>query len=279
MGFFQSLFNKERGHHAKKEVITPKDTHIATAKTPAPPMQHHSTVVTTETIPDSPSIVSRRSSRHSISSHHILPATSPTVPLSPQQSNSTSTHPSNSPPLSQRTSSEAVRRFQLLEDGTHMHHLTQPAQNRIAASLNGLVTGIANKSLRLTQWTERKVSLDEIMKERAALDVRLHRKSSEKTLAEKWGTCQETIGKGTSGVVRVAHKVDGTGERLYAVKVSLLENCLIPPLCKSLIFSLLCTHSHTRNRNSVKEHKRHPKTTSTASPQNTTFRPPCTTSM
>ncbi|GAN07567.1 Ser/Thr protein kinase [Mucor ambiguus] len=217
MGFFQSLFNKERGHHVKKEVITPKDTHITTAKTPAPPM-NHSTVVTTETIPDQPSTISRRSSRHSISSHHILPATSPTVPLSPQQSNSTSTHPSNSPPLSQRASSEAVRRFQLVEDGTHMHHLTQPAQNRIAASLNGLVTGIANKSLRLTQWTERKVSLDEIMKERAALDVRLHREASERTLAEKWGTCQETIGKGTSGVVRVAHKMDGTGERLYAVK-------------------------------------------------------------
>lgn len=242
MGFFQSLFNKERGHHVKKEVITPKDTHISTAKTPAPPV-NHSTVVTTETIPDQPSIVSRRSSRHSISSHHILPATSPTVPLSPQQSNSTSTHPSSSPPLSQRTSSEAVRRFQLLEDGTHIHHLTLPAQNRIAASLNGLVTGIANKSLRLTQWAERKVSQEEIMKERAALDVRLHRKSSERTLAEKWGTCQETIGKGTSGVVRVAHKVDGTGERLYAVKVSC--NCLTKSSLYYYKSLILCVHIHT----------------------------------
>lgn len=241
MGFFQSLFNKEKGHHGKREVVTPKDTFITTAKNPAPIT--HSTMTTTETIPDQPS-VSRRSSHHSIFSHHILPATSPTIPLSPQQSNSTSTHPS-SPPLSQRTSSEAVRRFQLLEDGTHTHHLTQPAQNRIAASLNGLVTGIANKSLRLTQWAERKVSIEEIMKERAALDVRLHRKSSERTLAQKWGTCQETIGKGTSGVVRVAHKMEGTGERLYAVKVKKMN-------INASIFILNDSLSHTHKHKHTK---------------------------
>ncbi|KAI8642613.1 kinase-like domain-containing protein [Parasitella parasitica] len=215
MGFFQSIFSKDRGgHHVKKDVVTPKDMAITAATTPAP--INHSTSATEETVPDQP-LHSRRSSRHSISSQHILPATSPTIPLSPQQSRSTSTHPS-SPPLSQRTSSEAARRFQLFEDGTHTHHLTHPAQNRIAASLNGLVTGIANKSLRLTQWAERKVSIEEIIKERAALNARLHRKASERTLAEKWGTCQETVGKGTSGVVRVAHKTEGTGERLYAVK-------------------------------------------------------------
>ncbi|CEP15623.1 hypothetical protein [Parasitella parasitica] len=214
MGFFQSIFNKDRGgHHVKTNVVTSKDDYNTTATTSP---VNHSINTTEETIPEHPP-VSRRSSRLSISSHHILPANSPTIPLSPQQSRSTSTHPS-SPPLSQRTSSEAARRFQFFEDGTHTHHLTQPAQNRITASLNGLVTGIANKSLRLTQWAERKVSVEEIMKERAALNARLHRKASDTTLAEKWGTCQETVGKGTSGVVRVAHKMEGTGERLYAVK-------------------------------------------------------------
>lgn len=118
-------------------------------------------------------------------------------------------------------------RFQLCEDGTHIHHLTLPAPNRITASLNGLVTGIANKSLRLTQWTERKVTYDEILKERQALNLRLHRSDEKQSLAEKYGTCQETIGKGTSGVVRVAHKVDATGERLYAVKVR--KNALPSP--------------------------------------------------
>ncbi|OZJ05445.1 hypothetical protein BZG36_01633 [Bifiguratus adelaidae] len=42
------------------------------------------------------------------------------------------------------------------------------------------------------------------------------------SFAEKWGTCQEVIGKGAFGVVRITHKVDasvpGSGERLYAVK-------------------------------------------------------------
>ncbi|KAI8359857.1 kinase-like domain-containing protein [Choanephora cucurbitarum] len=65
---------------------------------------------------------------------------------------------------------------------------------------------------------ERKASVDEIMKERKALDARLHRNQPNATLAEKYGVCQETIGKGTSGVVRVVHKMDSTGKHLYAVK-------------------------------------------------------------
>jgi protein-serine/threonine kinase len=111
----------------------------------------------------------------------------------------------------------------LLEDGTHIHHLTLPAPNRITASLNGLVTGIANKSLRLTsQWTtDRKITLEEIKKERDAVDARLHRTPETRSLQDKWGTCQEVIGKGTSGVVKIARKTDPVTntEKLYAVKV------------------------------------------------------------
>jgi hypothetical protein len=220
MGFFQSLFNKEK---SKKEVVAPKNATLYSNKSPSSPPAVH-TNHSTEVIPDIQHH-HRGSSIHSISSHHILPATSP-LALSPQLSNTPSAVASSTktptPPLSQRPSTELSRRFVLLEDGIHLHHLTQPpAQNRITASLNGLVTGLAHKSLRLTQWTERKVSMDDILKERAALNLRLHRSNEEQlTLAEKWGTCQETIGKGTSGVVRVAHKVDATGERLYAVKVS-----------------------------------------------------------
>ncbi|KAI8073491.1 kinase-like domain-containing protein [Gilbertella persicaria] len=59
--------------------------------------------------------------------------------------------------------------------------------------------------------------MDDILKERQTLSARLHL-SENTTLVEKYGACGETIGKGTSGVVRVVHKINGTGEHLYAVK-------------------------------------------------------------
>lgn len=220
MGFFQSLFNKEKGVPVKKEVVVPLEKKPPTVVT----KQQGNNLTTGE-------ILHQDSSNHSVSSSSILPSSSPPISPKLQQLRSSSSINTNnsvsktpislSPPASQRASQDMTRpvRFQLCEDGTHIHHLTLPAPNRITASLNGLVTGIANKSLRLTQWTERKVTFDEILKERAALNLRLHRTDDKQTLSEKWGTCQETIGKGTSGVVRVAHKVEGTGERLYAVKV------------------------------------------------------------
>ncbi|RCH84754.1 hypothetical protein CU097_005418 [Rhizopus azygosporus] len=113
------------------------------------------------------------------------------------------------------TQSHDYSRFQLFDDGTHAHHLSLPPPNRI---IHGLM-GIAHKSLRLTtQWADRKPTIDEIKKERAALDQCLHRQSDDRSLSDKWGICQETIGKGTSGVVKIAHKLDDSGEHLYAVK-------------------------------------------------------------
>lgn len=245
MGFFQSLFNKDKGVAVKKDVVA----HPVTNNNTPPVLTSRNTTGNLNTAETSYPPLQPQTSHHSVSLSSILPSSSP--PTSPKQvlrtsssihthnsnSNSTKTPTSLSPPVSQRASQDLVRphtaRFQLLEEGGHVHHLTLPAPNRITASLNGLVTGIANKSLRLTQWTERKVTYDEVLKERAALNLRLHRTTDDKkTLAEKWGTCQETIGKGTSGVVRVAHKVEGTGERLYAVKVRRKKSLV---LFKSLI--------------------------------------------
>ncbi|KAI9247061.1 kinase-like domain-containing protein [Sporodiniella umbellata] len=81
---------------------------------------------------------------------------------------------------------------------------------------------MAHKSLRLSSpWSsheKRTASLEELKKERMALDNCLRRTPNNNTVSKKWGTCQETIGKGTSGIVRVCHKLDEKGERLFAVK-------------------------------------------------------------
>ncbi|CAO3641201.1 unnamed protein product [Cunninghamella echinulata] len=62
----------------------------------------------------------------------------------------------------------------------------------------------------------------ELLEERAAVDATLQRKPSACSLTQKWGNCQEVIGRGACGVVRIAHKLDkskpGSTERLYAVK-------------------------------------------------------------
>lgn len=235
MGFFQSLFHKEKGSKKDAGLNVNKTLPPITTTgliSPLPP----TTPSRDQQEPNTTLVAEPNTSYNSSKcSSILLPASPP--PTSPvlqklkssssiRTNNSSSKTPiSLSPPISQRASQDIMRptRFQLYEDGTHTHHLTLPAPNRITASLNGLVTGIANKSLRLTQWTERKVTMDEILKERASLNRLLHRndQDAKQTLERKWGTCQETIGKGTSGVVRVVHKVEGTAERLYAVKVNI----------------------------------------------------------
>ncbi|KAF7725663.1 serine/threonine-protein kinase HAL4/sat4 [Apophysomyces ossiformis] len=87
--------------------------------------------------------------------------------------------------------------------------------------MGGLFHRDANRGFRLAPWADKKVSTT-VQEERDAVDATLNRTPSGSTLAEKWGTCQEVIGKGAFGVVRIVHKQDntapGTGEQLYAVK-------------------------------------------------------------
>lgn len=100
-------------------------------------------------------------------------------------------------------------RFQSTEVG-HIHHLTPSKMS----SINGFVSGMASKSLR--QWTERKISIEEIEEERMILNRHLNRNIKD-TLYNKYGQCQEMIGKGTSGVVRIC-QIDKEGHQLYAIK-------------------------------------------------------------
>lgn len=249
MGFFQSLFH-HKGHNNKKGCATPNPMMA--------PNQPQPNVATSSEKPPMETRQSSRRSSHSnhsqISAHHIMPPsiTSPKMSSSAlTTSNSTKTTSTKSslksPSVSRRGSAEHISRFLLLDNGTHVHHLTMPAQSKIAASLNGLVTGIANKSLKLTQWTEKKLTLEEIKKERSALDYRLHRSPETLTLAEKWGTCQETIGKGTCGVVRLAHKIEGGTERLYAIKVSVLKKGPCPHRIKTRFYIRKCEESLMKN--------------------------------
>ncbi|CAO3647482.1 unnamed protein product [Cunninghamella blakesleeana] len=124
-------------------------------------------------------------------------------------------------------SSARISRFQMNNNGTHTHHFTMPPPNCFTGLVEGLLH--CDKSFRQL-WGERRsstaVSPDTIapklLEERAVVDATLQRKPSNSSLTQKWGNCQEVIGRGACGVVRIAHKLDkskpGSSERLYAVK-------------------------------------------------------------
>ncbi|CDH60658.1 serine threonine protein [Lichtheimia corymbifera JMRC:FSU:9682] len=126
-------------------------------------------------------------------------------------------------------------RFRILEDGTHEHHLSGPAQNRLTSSINDFVDGLFHResarSLRL--WGgDRRMSPEELQEERDAIDASLNRTTTPETcLAQKWGVTQEVIGKGAFGKIRVIRRdvqqqqpsssssAAGDGEQqLFAVK-------------------------------------------------------------
>lgn len=144
------------------------------------------------------------------------PSTSPPRSSSSAQSRHTATR---TPPAT--TQQNTPPRFQLNPDGTHTHHIKCANTHRLQNSLQGLAAGLLpSRVLRLPLLGE-KASPESIQREREAINAELKRTSDE-YLSQKWGTCQEIIGKGAFGVVRVVHKLDPSSKdekRLYAVKV------------------------------------------------------------
>ncbi|KAG2181469.1 hypothetical protein INT44_008282 [Umbelopsis vinacea] len=144
-------------------------------------------------------------------------------------------------------------RFQLSEDGTHQHHLVMPTVSKLTSSLNGL-TGLFHASkthhFKLPQWGAKEDDTLHVVDEK-----KLSKTTSDVSLAAKWGTCQEVIGKGAFGVVRIAHKVDpsvpGTGERLYAVKEFKKRSDETPKQYIKRLTSEFCISSTLHHRNII----------------------------
>jgi protein-serine/threonine kinase len=61
--------------------------------------------------------------------------------------------------------------------------------------------------------------VDQLKREPESLTSDRERLNSTAALADKYGKCKETFGRGAFGTVRLSHKcIDGAGEQLYAVK-------------------------------------------------------------
>ncbi|KZM19384.1 serine/threonine-protein kinase HAL4/sat4 [Ascochyta rabiei] len=116
------------------------------------------------------------------------------------------------------------KRFWVQEDGGHEHHLkVAKRQEKLSDMFQNLMLGKkkednpADQPLSLmSNW------VDVMRNEKEKLAEAKHSPNNlPQTLVQKYGKCQEVVGRGAFGIVRVAHKQDpkdSRREQLYAVK-------------------------------------------------------------
>ena len=118
---------------------------------------------------------------------------------------------------------EPSRRFELMADGGHEHHLKSAKRQE---KLSGMLRDMLGGKKREEQGDDQHLSLmstwvDQLKNERDKLAMdKKGGPNSTATLVEKYGKCQEIVGRGAFGIVRISHKPDPKEktEQLYAVK-------------------------------------------------------------
>ncbi|KAF1953200.1 Pkinase-domain-containing protein [Byssothecium circinans] len=117
------------------------------------------------------------------------------------------------------------RRFWINEDGTHEHHLkVAKRQEKLSDMFQSLMLGKKKDSNNEDQPLSLMANWVDVMrneKEKLAEQKNSSANNTSQTLVQKYGKCQEVVGRGAFGIVRVAHKTDAKDpkrEQLYAVK-------------------------------------------------------------
>lgn len=159
----------------------------------------------------------------------------PSGAQTPEESHPVAADPEKEERLKLMTPDERVvaMRFDYNEkDGTHAHHLKrQKREEKLKNMLKDMLGGKAKR-----EEEERKLEAEEAHQlslitswvaqgphtnvDEAAKIAKQKDKHQEQNFVEKYGRCQEIVGRGAFGIVRIAHKMDSaTGkERLFAVK-------------------------------------------------------------
>ncbi len=119
------------------------------------------------------------------------------------------------------------KRFELEEDGAHAHHLkSAKRQEKLSDMLSSMLGGGKKKEADGAD-SHQQLSLmsswvDQLKSERESLaSDKKGGPNSTAGLVEKYGKCQEIVGRGAFGIVRISHKPDpkdARAELLYAVK-------------------------------------------------------------
>jgi protein-serine/threonine kinase len=117
------------------------------------------------------------------------------------------------------------KRFEMAEDGTHVHYLkSTKRQEKLSDMVRDMLGGGKRKD---HEGGDQQLSLmsswvDQLKLERESMATeKKGGPNSTANLVEKYGKCQEIVGRGAFGIVRISHKQDPTdskNELLYAVK-------------------------------------------------------------
>jgi len=113
------------------------------------------------------------------------------------------------------------KRFVMTPDGVHEHHLKAQKRNQ---KLKDMVRNIFEKKKDVNEEQPLTLMADWIAQKRSEAKASIEVKggpSQTQSLVEKYGKCQEIVGHGAFGIVRIAHKVDAKNprrEQLFAVK-------------------------------------------------------------
>lgn len=117
------------------------------------------------------------------------------------------------------------RRFWVTDDGAHEHHLkVAKRQEKLSDMFQNLMLGKKKEGHNEEQQPLSLMAnwVDVMRNEKEKLaEQKNSATNTSQTLVQKYGKCQEVVGRGAFGIVRVAHKTDAKDpkrEQLYAVK-------------------------------------------------------------
>ncbi|KAI1952908.1 serine/threonine-protein kinase HAL4/sat4 [Ophidiomyces ophidiicola] len=120
---------------------------------------------------------------------------------------------------------QPLKRFDIHPDGTHNHYLkSAKRQEKLSSMLRDMLGGGKKKEEHVEDQQLSLMSswVDQLKSEREKLAAdKKGGPNSTASLVDKYGKCQEIVGRGAFGIVRISHKVDpkdSKTEQLYAVK-------------------------------------------------------------
>lgn len=120
---------------------------------------------------------------------------------------------------------QPVKRFEVLPDGTHVHYLkSAKRQEKLSSMLRDMLGGGKKKEEHVDdqQLSLMSTWVDQLKTERDKHPAdKKNGPTTAASLVDKYGKCQEVVGRGAFGIVRISHKVDpkdSKAEQLYAVK-------------------------------------------------------------
>lgn len=118
------------------------------------------------------------------------------------------------------------KRFEMLPDSLHSHHLrSAKRQEKLTDLLRDMLVGGRKKDDHADDQQQLSLMstwIDQFKNERDKLATdKKGGPNATASLVDKYGKCQEIVGRGAFGIVRISHKVDPKdhrAEQLYAVK-------------------------------------------------------------